>query len=144
MKNRRIFVQLFAAVSAMGLVSSQAFANLCYSGIVIHTTGAGPDKKIQVDNQPFLVSPGNTSLTLSCGVGTTTTVSGRGTAITGAAGTHSIQAFKVSGIGSAGIEGMDSNGNVVCGINDVSADGFGSAITLCPSTAVTWRASASF
>jgi hypothetical protein len=138
MRNRRFIAHIFGTVSAIGLVSSQAFAGLCYSGISISSSGV-------VTNTKAFPASGSSGLSLNCGTGVgVITITATGVGITNAAGGKSIQVNKTSGNGLTTVEGLNSSGAVVCSVVDSSANGIASTILSCPATAVRWRLSASY
>lgn len=118
--------QVLSAVFMLGLIASQASANLCFG---------------QRNNVPGSGSDGEN---LSCGrVGFTATAGTATAAIVG--GSVQLSALKIAGAANngMGIEGFDGSGTIVCSALDLTTTG-GDVDDICPAGVVQWQGSTSY
>ena len=133
---RRLITHITAAASVVGLLSGQAFAELCWGGFYINaSTGA------VTYNRTF--SSTVDKMAINCSTNGSIVTYGEGFAQT-VAGVKTVTAKKQGGSGSNGVavEGLNSSGQQVCVAHDTSADGVVVTVN-CPASAVNWRISAS-
>jgi hypothetical protein len=139
MHNQRLLTHILGAASVVGLLSSQAAAELCYNGISISPGGT------LVNTRVFPSSISGDTLNISCAAQNNTFTTGKGRAFQ-VGGNRFIEVDKTGGLAGTrvGVEGLTLGGLVVCDAGD-STNNQGVPVPVsCPPTAVRFRVSASF